>query len=55
MLTEEINKIILSADDGNGTQNIDYVEIYAYGTSKYIIHKSKEIKFRNIIKHCKKW
>ena len=37
VFTEEVNKIALSSNDDNRMQPIDWIEIYAYGTSKDIV------------------
>ena len=49
VFTEEVNQIALSADDDKMMQSIDFIEAYAYGTSKDIIQKTEEIKYKNII------
>ena len=50
VLTEEVYKIALSANDDKRIQSIDSIETYAYGTSKELIYKNEEIKLNNIIK-----
>ena len=35
-------------------QSTDLIEIYAYGTSRYLVYKKEEIKCQNIIKQHKK-
>ena len=41
ILTEEINKIVLSSNDDKIMQLIDSIETYAYDTSKDLISKKK--------------
>ena len=53
--TEEINKITLSSTDDERMQSIDWIETYAYGTSKDLVSDKEEIKYNNIIKRYKKW
>ena len=53
--TEEINKIALSSTDDERMQSIDWIETYAYGTSKDLVSDKEEIKYNNIIKRYKKW
>ena len=53
--TEEINKIALSSTDDERMQSIDWMETYAYGTSKDLVSDKEEIKYNNIIKRYKKW
>ena len=49
VFTEVINKITLSTDDDKRMQSMNLTEIYAYGTSKVIIHmKEKKYRWRNI-------
>ena len=55
VFTEEVNKITLIAYNDKRIQLIDSRESYAHGTSKDIIRKNEEIKYRNIIKRYKKW
>ena len=52
--TEEINKIALSSTDDERMQSIDWIETYAYGTSKDLVSDKEEIKYNNIIKRYKK-
>ena len=52
--TEEINKITLSSTDDERMQSIDWIETYAYGTSKDLVSDKEEIKYNNIIKRYKK-
>ena len=47
--TEEINKIALSENNDKRMQSIDLIETYAYGTSRYLV-----IKCKNMIKRFKK-
>ena len=35
-------------------QSIDSIEIYSYGTSKYLVDDKEKIKYNNIIKRYKK-
>ena len=51
--TEEINKIALSSTDDERMQSIDWIETYAYGTSKDLVSDKEEIKYNNIIKRYK--
>ena len=50
VFTHEIDKIALSLNDDKMIQSIDSIEIYVYGTSKYLVSKTEEIKCNNIIK-----
>ena len=52
--TEEINKITLSSTDDERMQSIDWIETYAYGTSKDLVSDKEKIKYNNIIKRYKK-
>ena len=52
--TEEINKISLSSSFDERIQSIDSMDTYAYGTSKDLIIKKKEIKCNIVIKQYKK-
>ena len=36
---KKVNNIVLSANDDKRIQSIDSVEIYAYGTNKYLVSK----------------
>ena len=54
VFTEEVNKIVLSANDDKKIQLIDSVETHAYGTRKDLICKKEKTKCNNIIKQCKK-
>ena len=46
----------MSADDDKRTQSINFIETYAYRTSKDIIYKNEETKCNiNMIKEYKKW
>ena len=53
-LTEEVNKIALSANNDKRIQSIDSVETYAFGTSKDLLCKREKTKYNNTIKKCKK-
>ena len=50
---KEINKIALWSNDNERMQSIDSIETYAYGTSKNVVFKKKEIKSSNITKQFK--
>ena len=50
IFTEEINKILLSSNDDKRMQSIDWIETYAYATSKDLVSEKEEIKCSNIIK-----
>ena len=52
--TEEINKISLSSNVDERIQSIDSMDTYAYGTSKDLVIKKKEIKCNSVIKQYKK-
>ena len=54
VFTEEINKIALRSNDNKRMHPIDSIEIYAYGTSRYLVSEKEEIKCSNIIKRYKK-
>ena len=49
----EVNKITLSANNDKRIQSIYSTKIYAYGTSKDLVCKVKDIKCNNIIKQYK--
>ena len=49
-LLKKFYKIALSLNDDKMIQSIDSIEIYVYGTSKYLVSKTEEIKCNNIIK-----
>ena len=51
--TEEINKIELSSNDDKRMQSIDWIEKYAYGTSKDLASEKGEIKDNNVIERYK--
>ena len=53
VLTEEMNKIVLTSNNAKRIQSIDSVQTYASGTSKYIVCKKEEIKCSNKIKQDK--
>ena len=53
--TEEMNRIALSSNDDNRMQSINSREIYAYGTTQYLVSKKEVIKCNNIMKQYKKW
>ena len=36
-------------------QSVDFIETYAYGTSKDLVSEKEEVKCNNIIKRYKKW
>ena len=50
VFTEEINKIALKSNDNKRMHPNDSIEIYAYGTSRYLVSEKEEIKRSNIIK-----
>ena len=50
---KEINKIALRSNDNKRMQSIDSIETYAYGTSKNVVCKKKEIQSSNITKQSK--
>ena len=54
VFTEEINNIALSSNDDKRIQSIDSIEIYVYGTRKYLVSDKEEIKCNNIKKLYKK-
>ena len=54
VFNEEINKITLSSNDDKRMQSISLIEIYAYGTSKYLVSDKEEIKCNNIINNVVK-
>ena len=39
LFTEEVKKIVLSANDDKRIQSIDSIETYPYGTSKNLVYK----------------
>ena len=41
--TEEINKIILSSNNGKRTESNDSIKIYTHGTDKDLVCKKEEI------------
>ena len=43
VFTEEINNIVLSSNDDKGMQSIDFIETYAYGTSKDLVSEKKRL------------
>ena len=53
VFTEEINKMALSLNDNKRMQSIGSIEIYAHGTSKYLVCKKEEIKCNKLIKQYK--
>ena len=55
IFNEEINKIASISNDDKGTQPIDLMETYAYGTTEDLISEKEEIKCNNIIKRYKEW
>ena len=63
VFTEEVNKIVLSANDHKRTQSIDFIETCSNGTNKDIMHKNEEnmqrynktIQKENIKKHNPNW
>ena len=50
---EDVNKILLSANENKRKQSIDSTETYAYGTSKSLACKKEEIECNNMIKKYK--
>ena len=53
-LTKENYKIVLSSNDDSRMQSIDWIETYAYGTSKNLDSEREEIKCNDIIKKKQK-
>ena len=53
VFTDEVNKVALNAINDKRIWFIDYIQTYAYGTSKDIIQTNEEIKYKNIIKKTK--
>ena len=51
--TGEINKIVLSSKGDKRIQSIDWIEIYAVGTSKDLVSENEEIKCKNMIRQYK--
>ena len=45
---------LISSNDDKRMQSTDLIEIYAYGTSKYLVIEKEEIKCNNIINRYKK-
>ena len=43
VFTEEVNKIVLSANNDKRIQSIGSIETYAYGRSKNIVYKKKKL------------
>ena len=43
VFTEEVNKILLSANNGKGIQSTDSIETDTYGTNKDLISEKKKI------------
>ena len=52
-LLKKNNKIALSSNDDKRMQSIGQIERDAYGTGKYLVSESEEIKCNNIIKRYK--
>ena len=50
VFNEEVNKIVISANQDKRMQPIDSIERYAYGKIKKLVCKKEEIKCNNIIK-----
>ena len=53
VFTEENTKIALSSNDDKRMKSIDWIETYAYGTSKDLVKEKADIKCNNIIKRHK--
>ena len=51
---EEVNWIVLSANNDKRIKSIDSIETYAYETSKDLIYQKEETKSSNIINNAKK-
>ena len=51
VLTKEVNKIALRANDNKRIQSTDSIE--TYGTRKYLVCEKEEVKYDNIIKQYK--
>ena len=49
-----MNKTALNSNDDKRMQSIDFIETYAYKTSKDLVGDKEEIKCNNIIKQYKK-
>ena len=50
VFTEESNKIVLivlSSNDDKRMQLIDWIETYAYGTSKDLVYEKEKVKYNN--------
>ena len=47
-MTEEVNKIAMSANDDKRIRSIDSIETYAHGTSKDLVCKKEKTKCNNI-------
>ena len=54
IFTEEIDKIHLILNEDKRMQSIDWIETYAYGTSKDLVTEKGEVKCNNIIKRYNK-
>ena len=50
---EEVIKIALSGNDDKKIQSVDSMEISAYGTSKDLVCRKEEIKYKYIISNTK--
>ena len=48
--TEEAKKIALSANNDKRIQSIEWIETYAYGTSKNLVYKKEENKCNYLMK-----
>ena len=48
--TEEANKIAVSANNDKRIQSIEWIETYAYGTSKNLVCKKEENKCNYLMK-----
>ena len=55
VFTEKVHKITLSINDDRRIQSSDSKETYAYGMSKDLVCKKKEIKFNNIKNDTKRF
>ena len=53
MFTEDVEKIVLSANDDKLIQPINSIERYAYGTSKDLVCEKEETICNSIIKQYK--
>ena len=50
VFTEKINEIYLSSNHDKRIQQIDSIETYGQGASKYLVSRKEEIKCNNVTK-----